>query len=273
MRMPVLFVGHGSPMNAITDNRYKEEWMRLGKLLKPKAILCISAHWYTKGTYVSPQEAPEQIYDMYGFPAELYDVKYPAKGSPKLAARVRELLGEGASLNDSWGIDHGTWSVLKWMFPKADIPIVQLSIDGSQSAPFHFDLGALLAPLREEGILLIGSGNIVHNLRRVDWNAQGGMPWAYAFDGLIKDAIIKRQYQRAVDYKAFGESAHLAVPTPDHFYPLMYVLGASDDRDTAYCFNEFCELGSLSMTSYLLADQAAAYAPRDPSDPEHSEKK
>lgn len=261
MRMPVLFVGHGSPMNAITDNPYKDTWIRLGQLLRPKAILCVSAHWYTKGTYVNPAETPEQIYDMYGFPKELYEVSYPAKGSPELAARVQTLLGEGVSANTDWGIDHGTWSVLKWMFPQADLPIVQLSIDGTQPAEFHYDLGTKLRALRDEGILVVGSGNIVHNLRRIDWKSEGGLPWAYEFDGLIKAAIVAGDHTPVIHYKDLGESAKLAVPTPDHYYPLLYVLGAADPADPVHCFNESCELGSLSMTGYLLGEEARTLNP------------
>ncbi|KAF5070328.1 4,5-DOPA dioxygenase extradiol [anaerobic digester metagenome] len=252
MKMPVLFVGHGSPMNAVNDNPFKEEWIRLGSQLKPKAILCVSAHWYTKGTRINPKETPEQIYDMYGFPPELYQVRYPAPGSPVLAERVKELLRDTVSFNVDWGIDHGTWSVLKWMFPHANIPIVQLSIDGTQTGSFHLGLGHELALLREEGILIIGSGNIVHNLRRIDWNSTGGYDWAYEFDGTIKAMIQAGQFEQIADYKALGPSAVLAVPTPDHFYPLLYVLGAADHSDAVHCFNESCELGSISMTGYLI---------------------
>ena len=259
MKMPVLFVGHGSPMNAVTDNAYKDEWIKIGQGLAPKAILCVSAHWYTKGTLVNPAEAPEQIYDMYGFPQELYQVKYPAQGSPELAARIGELLGDAVKINGDWGIDHGTWSVLKWMFPKADIPTVQLSIDGTQKGPFHYSIGQQLEALREEGILIIGSGNIVHNLRRVDWDSEGGAPWAYEFDGLIKEAIESRQHDKAIHYQELGESAKLAVPTPDHYYPLLYTLGAVDAEDDIYCFNESCELGSISMTGYLFAQDVTSF--------------
>lgn len=254
--MPVMFAGHGSPMNAVTDNRYIPDWTRLGQMLRPKAILCISAHWYTKGTKVNPSKEPEQIYDMYGFPQELYEVKYPAHGSPELADRVKELLsGSGIEHNDSWGIDHGTWSVMKWMFPKADIPIVQLSIDGTQQGAYHYDLGKKLAPLREEGILIVGSGNIVHNLRRVDWgDSQGGEPWAHEFDDLIEERIKNRRHEEIIDCKNLGEPARQAVPTPDHYYPLLYVLGASDDSDPITVFNKYFELGAISMTGYLLGE-------------------
>lgn len=260
MRQPVMFVGHGSPMNAITDNKYKDNWIRVGEKLNPRAIVCVSAHWYTKGTKVNPAEVPEQIYDMYGFPEELYQVKYPVKGSPELAGRVRELLGEDCQYNLDWGIDHGTWSVLKWMFPAADIPLIQLSIDGTQKGPFHFALGEKLAPLRDEGVLLVGSGNIVHNLRKVAWNMTDGFPWAYEFDGLVRTAIETRQFEPIIDYKSLGESALLAVPTPDHYYPLLYVLGASTPADRPYVFNDSCELGSMSMTSYILGEDVSSFA-------------
>lgn len=251
MKMPVMFVGHGNPMNAITDNVFKENWKRIGKTLQPRAILCVSAHWYINRTRVNPREDPEQIYDMYGFPEELYAVKYPVKGSRELADRVIELLGKDVEYNSDWGIDHGTWAVLKWMFPAADIPVMQLSINGTEKAPFHFDLGRMLAPLREEGILIIGSGNIVHNLSKAQWGMADGFDWAYEFDGLIRDAILAGDFEKAVSYRERGESALLAVPTPDHYYPLMYALGAATPEDQVLCFNECCEMGSMSMTGYL----------------------
>lgn len=253
--MPVMFVGHGSPMNAVTDNKYIPDWRRLGQMLHPRAILCVSAHWYTKGTKVNPAEEPEQIYDMYGFPEELYKVKYPVKGSPEVASRVRDLLDETqAAYSDSWGIDHGTWSVMRWMFPDADIPIVQLSIDGTQQGAAHYELGRKLAPLRDEGVLIVGSGNIVHNLRRVDWNSDGGAPWAYDFDDLVGEGILCRQHEKIIDYKSIGDLARQAVPTPDHYYPLLYALGASDEADPILIFNKYCELGSISMTGYLFGE-------------------
>ena len=254
MRMPVLFVGHGSPMNAITDNQYKEAWIKLGKKLQPKAIVCISAHWYTRGTKVDPSRRPEQIYDMTGFPAELYQVKYPALGSPELARRVQKLIGPECQFNTDWGIDHGTWSVLKWMYPLADIPVIQLAVDGTRDASYHFNIGEKLAPLRDEGVLIIGSGNIVHNLGKVAWNMPGGYPWADEFDEIIKDAVKLRQFDRIIDYKSNGESALLAVPTPDHYFPLLYVLGATTKADSPLIFNESRELGSISMTGYLLGE-------------------
>lgn len=254
MRMPVLFVGHGSPMNAITDNIYKEAWIKLGELLKPKAILCISAHWYTEGTKVDPAEHPAQIYDMYGFPDELYRVKYPAKGAPDLAKQVQTLIGPDCQFNSDWGIDHGTWSVLNWMYPLADIPVVQLSVDGTREARYHFNIGEKLAPLREAGVLIIGSGNIVHNLRKIAWNLPGGYPWADEFDEIIRDAILQRRFERIIDYQKIGESALLSVPTPDHYFPLLYVLGASTTEDKPVIFNEGRELGSMSMTGYLFGE-------------------
>ncbi|MFZ2257210.1 MAG: 4,5-DOPA dioxygenase extradiol [Clostridiaceae bacterium] len=254
MRMPVMFVGHGSPMNAITDNEYKDNWIKIGQVLKPKAIVCVSAHWYTNKTNVNPTQSPEQIYDMYGFPPELYAVKYPVMGSPILADRVKDLIGPDCNYNTDWGIDHGTWSVLKWMFPDADIPVIQVSIDGTQSGDFHYRIGEMLAPLRDEDILIIGSGNIVHNLRKVGWDMTDGYSWAVEFDTLIKDAIIEKRFEKVIDYKSNGESARLAVPTPDHYYPLLYVLGASTSADQTFIFNDSCDLGSISMTSYLLGE-------------------
>lgn len=249
MKSPVLFVGHGSPMNAITDNPYKEEWIRLGEAYRPKAILVISAHWYAKGTMMHPDEEPKQIYDMYGFPQELYEVKYQPQGSLALANRVKLLLGDDMVYNNNWGIDHGTWSVLKWMYPKADIPICQLSIDADASGQDYYEIGEKLAPLRDEDILIIGSGNIVHNLRMVDWNQPKGFDWAKRFDGLVKEHILKRKVDPLIDFKNLPDSK-LAIPTKDHYAPLLYVLGAAG-QDRARIFNEACELGSLSMTSYL----------------------
>ncbi len=252
MKMPVLFVGHGNPMNAITDSVYKASWIRIGKKLKPRAILCVSAHWYINKTRVNPKEDPEQIYDMYGFPEELYQVKYPVKGSRELADRVIDLLGSDVEYNTDWGIDHGTWSVLKWMFPDADIPVMQLSINGTMKADYHFDLGRMLSPLRDEGILIIGSGNIVHNLRKVQWGMDTGFDWAFEFDGLIRDAIVQGDFQKTIDYQELGECAKLSVPYPDHYYPLMYALGAALPEDEVLCFNEVCDMGAISMTSYLM---------------------
>lgn len=251
-RMPALFVGHGSPMNAVENNQYTKKWQEIGRgLARPRAILMVSAHWYTHGTRIMDTKTPRLVYDMYGFPEELYRVQYPSPGSPELAGRVRDLLSVPVKTDNSWGIDHGAWSVLCHMFPQANIPVVQLSIDGTADAQVHFDLGRELSALRDDGVMIIGSGNIVHNLARIQWQSEGGFSWAEEFDGYIRDKIVKREYSEVVRYQNAGSSAKMAFSQPDHFYPLLYVLGASDENDQITVFNEDCLLGSLSMTSYL----------------------
>lgn len=254
-RMSVVFVGHGSPMNAIENNAYSRAWSALGKSLqKPKAILSISAHWFTRGTKVNDSQDPTLIYDMYGFPEELYQVRYPAPGAPETAHRVKELLGDSISVDNNWGIDHGSWSVLRRMFPAADVPLFQLSVNALLSPAEHYALGKKLKPLRDEGVLIFGSGNIVHNLSRVDWRMTAGQSWAQEFDQYILRAVQEHKPQDAIDYQFAGNSAQLAVPTMDHFAPLLYILGASDEADTVSVFNADCIFGSLSMTSYLFGD-------------------
>ena len=252
-RMPALFVGHGSPMNAIEDNLYTGTWRNLAERIpKPEAILSFSAHWYTKGTRIMNQENPKTIYDMYGFPRKLYEVKYNTAGSSRLAELSKELITSETEYDGSWGIDHGTWSVLVHMYPERDIPVFQISIDADAPPAAHFEIGKELAALREKGVLLFGTGNIVHNLRLVDWNKAGeGFDWAYEFDEYINDSIFKRKHEDVINFGQAGDAAKLAVPTPDHFYPLLYVLGASDDDDKVSVHNKSGELGSLTMTSYL----------------------
>lgn len=253
-RMPVLFVGHGSPMNAVENNKYTEKWRQLGQQLpRPQSILMVSAHWYTSGTRITDVKAPKMVYDMYGFPEELYRVQYPVPGSPELAHRVQSLLAPTpVQVDNSWGLDHGAWSVLCRMFPQADIPVVQLSVDGSAPADAHFQIGRTLATLRDEGVLILGSGNVVHNLARIDWNLDGGFPWAEEFDAYICESIEQKRYRDAVDYHKAGQSAKMAVSYPDHFFPLLYVLGAASQQDRLTVFNRDCQMGSLSMTGYLL---------------------
>jgi 4,5-DOPA dioxygenase extradiol len=250
--MPAIFFGHGSPMNTLADNRYTQTWARLGaSVAKPKAILAISAHWYTRGTAVTAMDKPKTIHDFYGFPQELFDVEYPAPGDPALAARVRELLAPTeVSLDQSWGLDHGTWSVLKHAFPGADVPVVQLSIDATRPAAFHFALGTRLSPLREEGILIAGSGNVVHNLRMM--GREGGSPydWAVRFDEYVREALTTKQYDRLIEYHDAGEDARLSVPTPEHYLPLLYVLGAQRPDETASIAVDGIELNSIAMLSF-----------------------
>lgn len=254
-KMPVLFVGHGSPMNAIENNDYTRSWEEIArKIPKPKAILSISAHWYTNGTRINNSEKPKMVYDMYGFPEELYQVVYPAPGALKLAEVTKNLISREVKADNSWGIDHGTWSVLHRMYPAAEIPVFQLSIDSSAPAETHYKIGQELSSLREQGVLIFGSGNIVHNLSRVNWELEGGYPWADAFDSYIKHKILNRQNQDVINYRSAGELSKLAFSTPEHFYPLLYVLGASGADDTITIFNDSCTLGSISMTSYLISN-------------------
>lgn len=256
-RMPVLFVGHGSPMNAIEDNPYSRAWGELGeKLPRPKAILSISAHWYAKKTRANDSEHPKTVYDMYGFPEALYQVTYCVPGAPELARRTKALVSAEVVIDNSWGIDHGTWSVLCRMYPGKDIPVYQLSVDSSAPPEAHYKIGQEISALRDSGVLILGSGNIVHNLAKINWRMSGGYPWAVAFDGYVKDQILKRSDESVIHYQAAGASAELAFVTPEHFYPLLYVLGASGPDDQVSVFNDACTLGSISMTSYLFQSQA-----------------
>ncbi|WP_373325805.1 4,5-DOPA dioxygenase extradiol [Sporomusa paucivorans] len=251
-KFPLLFVGHGSPLNAIEDNKYTKGWQEIaGRIPRPSAILSISAHWYTQGSKVNDAEKPRTVYDMYGFPDELYKVSYNVPGAPELAKITKQLIQGKVEFDNSWGIDHGTWSVLCKMYPEADIPVYQLSIDGNASAEVHFQIGRNLRDLREKGVLLFASGNVVHNLSKVDWKMDGGYSWAVEFDGYIRDKILAREYQDVINYTSAGKSAELAFYYPDHFYPLLYVLGASEATDRLSIYNESCTLGGLSMTSYL----------------------
>jgi 4,5-DOPA dioxygenase extradiol len=251
-KMPVLFVGHGSPMNAIEDNEYTRTWAEMATMInKPEAILSVSAHWYTEGTRITDAPCPKVVYDMYGFPDALYRLVYRPAGSPELARSTKQLISRDVHIDNSWGIDHGTWAVLCRMYPNADIPVFQLSIDASADSRTHFKIGQEIKALREQGVMIFGSGNIVHNLSLVNWDMDGGYPWAVAFDSYIKSKIVSQQYEDVVDYRKAGESAHLAFYTPDHFLPLLYVLGAVDPDDGLTILNESCTMGSISMTCYL----------------------
>jgi 4,5-DOPA dioxygenase extradiol len=249
-RMPILFVGHGSPMNAIEDNEFSRAWTEAGKALpRPKAILCVSAHWETPGTQVTAMEKPKTIYDFYGFPPELYAASYPAPGSPELARRVVELARPGRVAPDqNWGLDHGAWSVLSRMFPQADVPVVQLSLDRGRSPRGHYDLGRQLQPLRDEGILILGSGNIVHNLGMVVWDDRA-FDWAVEFDGQVKQWIVDANDGPIVEYDRQGQAAALAINSAEHFKPLLYVLGARTPGEPLAFFNEKVSMGSMSMRS------------------------
>ncbi|MDE2462591.1 MAG: 4,5-DOPA dioxygenase extradiol [Alphaproteobacteria bacterium] len=248
---PVIFFGHGNPMNAITSNSYTEAWRRIGRETpRPRAILSISAHWYVPGTRVTTSSAPRTIHDFGGFPPELFQVNYPAPGDPILARRVRELLSPLDVIEDNgWGLDHGTWSVLKHVYPAADIPVVQLSIDETKPAAFHFEIGQRLAPLREEGILIVGSGNLVHNLRTYAWDRHLRAPydWAVRFEDAAKDMILAGDFKPLIDYEALGRDAALSIPTPDHYLPLLYVLGAGRRGERIHFPVEGIDGGSISM--------------------------
>jgi 4,5-DOPA dioxygenase extradiol len=227
-RMPALFLGHGSPTNALDDNTWTRAWALLGESLpRPRAVLAVSAHWYTRGTAVTANAKPRTIHDFGGFPRELYEVEYPAPGAPELAARVAELLApEPVGMDDSWGLDHGTWSVLIHAYPAADVPVVQLSLDATKDANRHFALAERLAPLRDEGVLILGSGDLVHNLRLYAWHERGLEPydWAVRFEAFARERIAARDFAPLVAYTTLGRDAALAVPTPDHYLPLLYVL-------------------------------------------------
>jgi 4,5-DOPA dioxygenase extradiol len=261
-RLPAIFFGHGSPMNTLANNRYTEAWRQLGALSgKPKAILAISAHWFTRGTAVTAMEQPKTIHDFYGFPQALFDVRYPAPGDPQLAARVRDLLAPVAvALDESWGLDHGTWSVLKHAFPDADVPVVQLAIDATQPASFHHALGAHLAPLRDEGVLIVGSGNVVHNLGTIGWGGGPPYDWAVRFNDYVREAIAARQYDRLIEYEKAGPDARLAVPTPEHYLPLLYVLGAQRDDESVHIAIDGIEIKSIGMLSLWVGGARSAPA-------------
>lgn len=254
IRMPAIFFGHGNPMNALQENAYTEAWRNIGATLpRPKAILAISAHWYTKGTAVTAMSDPRTIHDFGGFPQALFEMSYPAAGDPLLAARVRDLLAPVAvEMDNSWGIDHGTWSVLVKAYPKADVPVVQLSIDATQPADFHYRLGRRLAPLRSEGILITGSGNVVHNLRTMIWGEAQAFDWALRFNEKVADCLLGADPGQLVNYAQWGEDAYLSVPTPEHFLPLLYVLGTRlDDEPVAIAVNGI-EGGSISMLTAVI---------------------
>ncbi len=249
--LPTLFVGHGSPMNAIEDNPFARTWETIGAdLPRPEAILCISAHWETRGTYLTAMERPKIIHDFGGFPPELFAVDYPAPGSPALATLTKETLRETseAGLTQDWGLDHGAWSVLRRMFPGANIPVVQLSLDRDQPANFHYALGQALRPLRKRGVLIVSSGNIVHNLRLAKWD-DSVADWAQEFDALSARKILSGDDQSLVSYETLGAEARLAVPTPEHYLPLLYTLGLRDKSEPVSFFNEGVTLSSISMRS------------------------
>lgn len=258
-KMPVLFVGHGSPMNGIENNDFSNAWELTGKELPvPKAVLVISAHWLTSGTRITAMDHPKTIHDFGGFPRALYEVQYPAPGDPHLAAETRDLVKSAqVSLDHEWGLDHGTWTVVRRMYPDANIPVLQLSIDYGKPAEWHYNLGKELASLRKKGVLIIGSGNMIHNLGMVAWDKLDtpgyGYDWAIEMHALFREKIQAGDHQALIRYESLHPSAKLAIPTPDHYYPLMYILGLQDKAEAPVFFNDQLVAGSLNMTSVKFA--------------------
>jgi 4,5-DOPA dioxygenase extradiol len=258
-KMPVLFLGHGSPMNAIEENQFVTGFRNVAKTLpKPNAILCVSAHWFTNGTKVTAMEMPETIHDFGGFPQELFNVQYPAKGSPELAQITHELLlPTPVELDHEWGLDHGAWTVIKHLYPNADIPVIQLSIDYTKSAQYHFELAQKLQALRNKGILIIGSGNIVHNLRLVDFanfdRENYGYDWAIEARETVNNYLMDGNYKPLIEYDKQSKALQMAIPSPDHYLPLIYTLGLQQKGESISLFNDKLVAGSLSMTSLKIA--------------------
>jgi 4,5-DOPA dioxygenase extradiol len=259
-KMPALFVGHGSPMNAIEENAFSREWSRIGKSIPPpQIILCISAHWETRGSLITAMDHPRTIHDFGGFPPELYAATYPAPGDRRRAMTIAaSIAGAHVGLDESWGLDHGCWIVLTRMFPHAKVPVIQLSLDHTQPASFHYRLGHELAPLREHGVLIIGSGNLVHNLplvavRSTDFNEPFGFDWAIEANEILKKLIVSNQHQQLCAYETLGESVQLAVPTPEHYLPMLYALALKADGERLTFFNDAAVAGSLTMTSFVIS--------------------
>ena len=254
-KMPVLFIGHGSPMNAIEDNEFSKRWQQMGKEIPtPKAVVVISAHWLTKGTMVTAMPNPKTIHDFGGFPQALFDVQYPVPGNPELASEIQKLITNPAvELDHDWGLDHGTWSVVKHMYPDADIPVLQLSIDYYKPAAYHYELAKQLLSLRKKGVLIIGSGNMVHNLRMVAWDKlnepEYGFDWALEMNDVFKNKISNGFHKELIQYEKLHKAATLAIPSPDHYYPLLYILALQTDNDKVEFFNDKAVGGSLTMTS------------------------
>ncbi len=254
--MPAIFFGHGNPMNALSKNAYTDGWASIGKSIpRPKAVLAVSAHWYVSACSVTANLVPPTIHDFGGFPRELYQVEYPAPGSPELARRVKNLLAPtSVALDNSWGLDHGTWAVLTHVFPSADIPVIQLSIDDRQPPLFHYEMGKRLASLREEGVLVIGSGNLVHNLHAYAWGKREVQPfdWAVRFENRVRELLLKGDDAHVIAYESLGREAMLSVPTPDHYLPLLYVLGLQREKEQISFPVQGVDGGSISMLAVQL---------------------
>ncbi|WP_235811001.1 4,5-DOPA dioxygenase extradiol [Aequorivita aquimaris] len=253
-KMPVLFLGHGSPMNAIEENEFVANFRRLGnELVRPNAILCISAHWETNGTYVTAMQNPPTIHDFGGFPQELFEVQYPAPGSPQLAKQTKAIITKtNVGLDDKWGLDHGAWSVIKHLYPNADIPVIQMSIDYTQPAKYHYELAKELNGLRTKGVLIVGSGNMVHNLRMVSWkrlNEVYAYDWTIEANEKMKHFIVNEDHKSLIDFKSQGKAFELAIPTPEHYLPLIYTLALKTKNEEITIFNDKPVGGSLTMTS------------------------
>lgn len=259
--MPVLFIGHGSPMNGIENNIYSRQWEEMGrKLPVPKAVICISAHWLTRGTAITAMPKPRTIHDFGGFPDALFNVQYPAPGDPALAEETKKMISTvNVGLDHDWGLDHGTWTVVRRMYPTAEIPVLQLSIDYDKPGSYHFNLAKELAALRRKGVLIIGSGNMVHNLRMVSWDKLDqpdyGYDWAIEINDVFKKKILSADYQALINYSTLGKAAELAIPTPDHYYPLLYALGLQEAKDDVSFFNDHAVGGSLTMTSVFIGQK------------------
>jgi 4,5-DOPA dioxygenase extradiol len=256
-KMPVLFLGHGSPMNAIEENEFVSGIRSIGKTIpRPNAVLCVSAHWETRGTLVTAMERPQTIHDFGGFPKALYEVQYPAPGSPELARGIRSLVsGSDVELDEKWGLDHGAWSVIKHLYPDADVPVIEMSLDYYKKPEYHYDLAKELTSLREKGVLIIGSGNMVHNLRLVAWeklNDDFGYDWALEASGKMKSFILSGDHKSLINYKSQGRSFELSIPTPEHFLPLLYALALKDENENTTLFNDKPMAGALTMTSVII---------------------
>lgn len=251
--MPALFVGHGSPMNGIEDNEFSSKWASMAQNIPlPTAVLVVSAHWFTKGTHITAMDFPKTIHDFGGFPQELFDVVYPAPGNPELAAETASLIqSTHAGLDHDWGLDHGAWTVVRHMYPQANIPVLQLSIDYTKDAKYHYELAKELQLLRKKGVLILGSGNMVHNLRMMSWEMinGGGYDWALQMNDKFKSLILSNEHQPLMNYQSLGKEAMLAIPTPEHYLPLMYTLGLKNDNEDISLFNDKAVGGSLTMTS------------------------
>lgn len=255
--MPVLFIGHGSPMNGIEDNEFSERWKQMAKEIPtPAAVLVISAHWFTKGTHVTSMDFPKTIHDFGGFPQALFDVQYPAPGNPVLAMETANLIhSTQVELDHDWGLDHGAWTVVRRMYPEANIPVLQLSIDYTKPPSYHYEIGKELNELRKKGVLIIGSGNMVHNLRMISWDRlheNYGFDWALAMNDTFKHLILSGDVRRLINYESLGAEARLAIPTPEHYLPLLYSLGLKGSNDEVSFFNDKPVAGSLTMTSVLI---------------------